>query len=219
MTIDTSRIDALASLPAPLYELHPGECAPQHAYLDLTTDGILYADYDSYGNNGVPFDVWHNRTLRFPLPAEISGKGLGALVTRLLPLLERVHAGHDEEWDGSNCVGRLTDDASEARDAIDAEIARSIDETDLAQVWDTSEWIAMVSLSELWPDGKSLAEAAADVEAGAEADGVYLTTDVADTLRDRLLSDYEHNRLDDHLPPAWRAVLEDEGYEFDDEAA
>ena len=64
-----------------------------------------------------------------------------AFAKRLEPLLARVAAGHSVHWGGSNRVGRLSDDASEAS----AEIERLFQTVrwwdDRREVWDADDWL------------------------------------------------------------------------------
>ena len=61
------------------------------------------------------------------------------LAEKLAPLLDRVRAGHSVEWNGSNNVGRLTDDAQEASEEIDAILTGSSWTDTERQGWDASE--------------------------------------------------------------------------------
>jgi len=49
-------------------------------------------------------------------------------------------AGHAVQWDGSNPVGRLNDDASLAAQSIEAHI-ESLDSEMQVQVWDAGDWL------------------------------------------------------------------------------
>lgn len=117
-TLDLSRINALRGSHRPCYKQHPRQSHPQPACIALTEDGVVKSvvDYDIGG--GYPSDVWHGRTLWFQFPADMTASKIRELVRRLLPSLERVHAGHEVEWDGHNHVGRLTDDAAAASNEI-----------------------------------------------------------------------------------------------------
>jgi len=97
----------------PLYVRYPREFRPQDAYITLDEDGRVGAS-PNFEINAVPADVWNKRTIWIPVSPEIGAAQIRKIVKRALPLLERVHAGHSVEWDGSNMRGRLTDDASEA---------------------------------------------------------------------------------------------------------
>lgn len=110
---------------APLLFQHPGQMSPQPAYLELDQDGELAYGYDTEIGNGRPMSVAERRTIRWSVPYDISGKAMAAFLQdpEVLALLERVHAGHTVEWDGSNHVGRLTDDAKRAEEELDRRTA------------------------------------------------------------------------------------------------
>ena len=119
--------------------------------LSLDEDGtadVYSRDY--YGGDGTPMDEWHNRTLTwgFGLRGDLSVIDRDALADDLQPggrlhtLLARVHAGHSVDWDGSNHVGDLTDDASTASEQIDR-LLSSDDycDKDAPEVWDAIDWL------------------------------------------------------------------------------
>jgi hypothetical protein len=71
---------------------------------------------------------WHQRDLRFVIANAKSGAvklDTAALRRdlkaggRLAVLIDRIIAGHSVDWDGSNMVGRLDDDAKEASEALE----------------------------------------------------------------------------------------------------
>jgi hypothetical protein len=97
-------------------------------------------------------------------------------------LLARVCDGHSRDWDGSNVVGRLSDDAEEAAAALIA-AAESLPETDWT-VWDTGDWVDQAlpdNLSDL-PD-EEIDRLVADLEATAAADHVVLSEPIADYVQ------------------------------------
>lgn len=114
-----------------------------YAYIEMDESGVVKVEWlTEYGGDGIPFDVWHKRTLRYRLPA---GVDRAALVDQLAEggevsaLLARVHAGHTVEWDGSNYVGCFDDDAAEA-DEDNISLLADLPRSDF-EVWDASEWL------------------------------------------------------------------------------
>jgi hypothetical protein len=92
------------------------------------------------------FDRWHCRTLVWSQTlsqgaAVVADEDkLDELAAQLAPLVARVSAGHDTEWDGSNYVGVLDDDAQEASDEIE-EIIEAADWTsDALTARDAGDW-------------------------------------------------------------------------------
>ncbi|MFM2421530.1 MAG: hypothetical protein RL291_60 [Pseudomonadota bacterium] len=187
-----------------------------HRVLDMATNGgtpydelLLWIEQDGavsigirtyYGGDGTPMDEWHNRTLVYTLV----GKGgahidLDALRAdlkpegRLAPLITRIAAGLDSKWDGSNMVGTLTNDASEADEALEAlldvyGVGRSISDDWVDgewSTWDTADWLCACR-DEIAADmtDAALAAWASGMEAQAESDRVRLVgEDVIDWAR------------------------------------
>lgn len=119
----TINIDSILELhgDTPLFCQYGGQYNPQSAYLYLDENGNVSADYDPNIGGGMGVDVWHGRTIRWSLPWFLSAQTIiKAVKGDLLPLLKRVHEGHDDIWDGNNYVGRLTCDAEIAKEEIEA---------------------------------------------------------------------------------------------------
>lgn len=148
-TQDTTRLVTLPDLEelreelVPVYHKYPDNYAPQPAHLYLDEDGVITFDWGDA--NSVTMDVAEGRTLRFRIPAQVTGKALVAMLEddRILCLLERIHVGHTVEWDGSNHRGRLTDDARDAADELDRLLELDYwDDSDMAIVWTTDDWMS-----------------------------------------------------------------------------
>lgn len=141
---------------APLYHRYPRQSNPQPAYVRLDeTWGVVPA---------------------------ITGRALASLLQRddVRALLQRVHDGHSVEWDGSNHIGRLDGGAQDASYDLDR-IFGDIDPSDCAAIWTADDWLSPNGLDN-WPAEMTLDEAAAEAEAAALAEGVYLDTEVKPTL-------------------------------------
>ena len=168
---------------APLYQRYPGQTNPQPAYIQIDEDGNVSAGYSGETGNAVPSTVWHRRTLQWPVQPSVRGDVLADFLDspEIVALLERVHAGHQVEWDGNNHVGRLNDDAQAAAFEIESAIYSA---DDCVSVWDTAEWLFNLgSLADHW-SGQPLATAVAEIEAVAINEAVYLNDDVEDALLD-----------------------------------
>jgi hypothetical protein len=59
----------------------------------------------------------------------------------LTPLFQRIVEGYEKYWSGSNHVGKLTEDAQDAKDEVYTRLARDFDPTELLQVWDAGDWL------------------------------------------------------------------------------
>lgn len=125
-----------------LYMRYRRQSSPQPTHIYLERDGRVTADVDGEIGGAVSHDVWHGITRRYKLPSPyMTAEAINAAIDALAPLLARVHDGHSVAWDGSNKVGKLTDDALDA----EGEIERYLDgidpsEGELVTVWDASEW-------------------------------------------------------------------------------
>ena len=172
---------------APLYLHYDGQTDAQPAYvsLDLKT-GEIDARANGEIGNAVPFSVWHRLVLRYSVPAEIRGGALQALVADLLPLLERVYAGGEIRWDGSNHVGSLDDAATDAEGEIRLRLDEIDAKADCVAVWSPEDWLEASSLDELIDESETVARAARRLDAEAAAEGVYLDGDVEKYLAERL---------------------------------
>lgn len=180
-------LDNLAGL-APLYCQYDGQSQPQPAYIQLAEDGTVSADYSGEIGNGVPMRVWHNIDLRWRVDGRVKADVLRDLLTDTLAAdLASVHAGHDVDYhrDSANRTGRLSDEAQEASDRIEAAL-RDLDPDDLDQVWSAGDWIANAHISDLVEPGESVADAAVRLTEEARAEGVLLDGDLEAEIADRI---------------------------------
>lgn len=154
----TLKIDSLRDEVAPLYLKYDREINPQGAYIEIDEDGEVTASSNAEIGNGIPNFVWHGRTRRIPCPYGVVGSSLADYLEgdEGKELLERIHVGHTVEWDGNNHVGSVTEDAQEA----ERELERALQELPQATIYTAEEWIEHDVLSNVWPVGKTLAEAA-----------------------------------------------------------
>jgi hypothetical protein len=164
--------------------------------LEVMEGGQVSLDIGTYyGGDGIPEAEWHRRCLATHVakgPIIVDPDRLRAVLEQARPLVERVIAGHSVEWDGSNHVGRLTYDASEALDALDDLFARA----DLADedwmLWTVADWIGSTPLADLGldagSDDEAIRAAAANLRHTARTDGVILMDDASleDALRERV---------------------------------
>jgi hypothetical protein len=193
MAIRIKRFDDSDALP--LYHRYPQQTGPQPAYLEIDPEAdpeahqpALHADWDSEIGGAVPMNVGHGRRLRVAVNCRLNVGEINALLSQIAPLVERVIDGYSCEWDGSNRVGRLDDDAEDAMG--DIRIAcESCEPSGVPAAWDPGDWIADCSLTDLIEPGQSLDAAAEALEVTAEADHVYLDGDLAAALRYKVAHD------------------------------
>lgn len=119
---------------------YPGQVTPQSSYIEL--DGCeVSASYDSEIGGAVTRAVYNGRVRRYVIP-HLTGSGCNQLMFELQPLLERVVAGLEEVWDGSNWSGKLSEDAENAEREISEFIRNSIfDDSETVQQWEAHEWV------------------------------------------------------------------------------
>jgi hypothetical protein len=99
---------------------YPGQQQPQPVFaeLDLET-GELSTRYNPEIGNGVPMNVWNNRSMRFYFAGIPTVARANAAMREVAPLAQRVLDGASVVWNGSNYVGRLTDAAEDAAEEIE----------------------------------------------------------------------------------------------------
>jgi hypothetical protein len=208
----TYQIDnLLTDGPAPLYHRYPSQTTEQRAYVELDENGTVTADWDGEIGGGVPSHVWHGRTRRYSVPSNVSGRALAGLLRseRVLSLLERVYEGLEIVWDGSNHVGRLTDDACEA----DSELADAIDEVGKyeeyrCEVWTASEWLfTSGTLADAWPAGVSLDDAVSNLKVEAKFNRIHIDGSIRQALLDRAARDFADDP--DSITAEQREALEE----------
>lgn len=207
LTINTTTSTTIA----PLYHRPEWEAKPLPAYLYLSEDGEVWMD-SSAERDSVPGDVWHNRTIRWSVTPHLSQAACQELLDDpdVRALLERVHAGHSVEWDGSNMVGVLTEDAVEAgeelQELLDARYTGDVE----AQIWDAIDWITADgtrSVTQEWPSSEPLEAAVERIEAAAAADYIHLDGSVREELLAWLASLDEDSLEGEHLQAYEKYIL------------
>ena len=203
------KISNLKDVVAPLYHRYPRQNNPQPAYVQLCQDGSVYADFSADIGGGQSFDVFHGRTLNWPVSPFISGLALaGYLEGEGLELLQRIHNGHGERWDGNNYVGTITDDASAASDDLRLALeGLGEDESCCDCVWDVATWLGQLCFQDKWEEGKTLAEAVKPIEDQADLEGIYLDGNVEKYLLD--CAERQNAEHDCYRPEILVALLDD----------
>ncbi len=132
---------------------YPGQTRrqPCHVELDIRGDGELTAEADPEIGGAYPMAVGHGLVLRWTIPA-LCGDAANDLLQRLAPLAQRVVDGSDEEWDGSNRVGKLNDDARAAVEEIEA-ICDHVDGSEIV-VWKAEDWYEPLASAKLRGDAR-----------------------------------------------------------------
>jgi len=126
-----------------LYHKYPTQMQPQSTYIELDPDAeTLRATWNGEIGNAVPFSVWHGTIRRYSLPSsELKTEAIGWFLDEIAPYAQRVCDGYSEEWDGSNYVGIINDDARDAEEVIYRILDDQWDEDgDCIQVRDAADW-------------------------------------------------------------------------------
>lgn len=186
MSALTLKLDNLTETtdPAPLHSQYPGQYATQPDYVEMTKDGEVSADFSGEIGNSQPADVWQGMRLQWSVVSSVRGAALATLLRgEALPLLERIYTGHRIHWDGSNDIGTLDADATDASESLQALLDdMQSDESAIAPVWDAREWLFSDSpLAVHWAGGP-LADAVTEVRRIARGEGLQVDGDIAQCL-------------------------------------
>jgi hypothetical protein len=96
-----------------IYCQYPNQNSAQKVFLWLyckNEHATIGPDYEIGGS--VSMDIWHNHIIRWEIPL-ITINAANKLLDDLKPRLEKIMAGYTSEWNGSNCVGKYTDEAND----------------------------------------------------------------------------------------------------------
>jgi hypothetical protein len=128
--------------PTALYCHYDRQTNPQPCYIALDTrDSRMWADYNAEIGNAVPMDVWHGMVRRYSIPI-LRSTTANELMRDLVPVAARVVDGTSIDWDGSNHVASLNEDAQQAEAEINEmlDLYRLDGEPDL-HFADASDWL------------------------------------------------------------------------------
>jgi hypothetical protein len=169
ITIDISAFEAFDLNHAPLLVTKGGEV--WDACLTLDEDGVCDFEVTPPWDNATRAAIWHGRTRCWTLPGLVKSEALSELFNDAdtIDLLQRVHDGHEVVWDGNNWVGKLDEDAQEASDELERLCADL--EGRCWQLYPAEEYVAACELSDIWPAGTSLKQAARSIRSEAMSEG------------------------------------------------
>lgn len=127
-----------------IYCRYQSQTEPQPCYLYVNLRrATMRCDYNPEIGGAVTWDQWHGHIRAYRIPAGYTALSQMALMRRVLTLAERVLAGYESRWDGSNHVAALTDDAQAADDAINSICETEYEtasEGDVESHWDAADW-------------------------------------------------------------------------------
>lgn len=87
--------------------------------MEIDSSGSIWYYSDPEIGNGVPIDVFNCVARRWRIPHVLTAQGYESLHEDIEEMLQRIADGMSTYWDGRNTVGRLTEDASDARDELE----------------------------------------------------------------------------------------------------
>ncbi len=128
--------------PAALFHRYPSEPDPQpvNLVIDLR-DGTVFCDWKNEpGRTCMPASVFHGRVRWYRIPV-LTAAAANRLLDDALPYAQRILTGSHIDFDGSNHVGYLNDDAASAEVALTDMIERRYPD-DAASPDAVTEWQA-----------------------------------------------------------------------------
>lgn len=114
MKIETKN---LVGYTLPVYKKYPNQTNPQQAFIEIELEsGEVRADYNPEIGNAVPEYYWNGRAVRIPINPYCDGNALANFITseEIQALVVRILNGARWEWNGSNNVGHINEDAEAA---------------------------------------------------------------------------------------------------------
>ncbi|WP_461367790.1 hypothetical protein [Candidatus Darwinibacter acetoxidans] len=163
---------------------------PQTPYLELdltSPDNAIHID--TYCQiDGTPISVWHGVVRRYYLSPKTNAEALTTDINAGVfdDLFQRIVDGSEVEWNGSNYVARLNEDAREAEEELEKLLEDYVDES--IGLWDAGEWLQDSSDEDLGVTAAStddeLAKKARELEEEARAEGAIVVW-LEDELKER----------------------------------
>lgn len=163
---------------------------PQTPYIELDlTDADKPLDIDTYCQvDGLPIAVWHGVIRRYCLSPYTDAEELTTDINAGMfdELFQRIVGGSEVEWDGSNHVGRLNEDACEAEEELEKLLEDYADGS--IGLWEAGDWLQDSSDEDLGVTAAStddeLAKKARELEEEARAEGAVVVW-IEDHLKER----------------------------------
>lgn len=120
--------------------------SPMIPRLELDTrTGAMEITFGHQSDNAVIMAVWHGIVLRWQIPITADAEALTGDINagELDALLARIVDGSSIRWDGSNHVGRLTEDAQDAKEIVEGWLNTYADTLpgDCPGLWAAESWL------------------------------------------------------------------------------
>jgi len=181
------KIMNIITVEAKLYTRYPRQTNGQPVYLEIDpkTETMRMAINGEIGN-AVPMDVWHGVRLRYTLNIIPTIDAANALMEDAEPLAERIIAGHEIKWDGSNHCGYLNDDAIAAQEELEMIVDRMGENPDdHQQVWDEEYLSEDLRKITAGTTSDEITEMVDDIEQSASLENAVIDFDVREELERR----------------------------------
>jgi hypothetical protein len=99
---------------------YQGQINPQPIYAELDPENrTVMVDYSGEIGNAVPVDVWNGRVLRWILPTGTTKAMAREWYREAKPMLKAICNEHNEQWNGSNWIGSLSEKGRELEHEIE----------------------------------------------------------------------------------------------------
>jgi hypothetical protein len=186
----TTAADTFRTTLAPLWHQEPrspvGVGFPARVQMWQAGDGWrLGADW--IVETGTPMDEHTRHAFSWRIPADLRGSVLAGILDdeRVLAIAERIAADWDDQWDGNNMVGVLTDDAQAANEEMGTLLDVITDDEEIrVPVYAAADWIGDLDVE---PDA-DLDALAAEQEGIIVAERVIVEGDILPELARRQAS-------------------------------
>lgn len=97
---------------------YPNQCTPQGRFFQVYMDGTINVNVNYEIGNAIPAKVWHGVIRRLHIPDGYTRNDIKAFYSKHRKEFATLVKGMDSEWNNSNYVGTLTDDANKALESL-----------------------------------------------------------------------------------------------------
>lgn len=94
-----------------------------------------------YNDNSTPSDEWHGLVLTWSVQGHPVESSMREWIDEHMAELQRICDGYESVWDGSNHIGRLTDDARTVKEAIEFELNNGEGLFTHYEYWSVESWL------------------------------------------------------------------------------
>jgi hypothetical protein len=170
--------------PAPLFLQYEGQFEPQQAYIEIDPESRTVCA-GCAGDSTVPMEVNKDLLLRLDISPKARGPAIESFLldANIQKLMSQICDGYDCYFNGRNLVGRYTDYADEAYNALQAAIYTEFQD-DSDSCWEScgyaGDWVWQLELKENWREGQTLSEAVEECRSGIEENRRYIDGDHSD---------------------------------------